>query len=429
MPVMLTRKQYEAAKLLGGDAPNIMLFGGSRSGKTFLISWRMIHNAISCPGSRQAIFRKHFNTVRTAVGQDTLPKVMKLEHVYHRFRFDARDSVFRCDNGSEIWLLGLDDKERVDKVLGKEFCVVYFNECSEVSWHAVQTAMTRVAQKVVDIFGKPRRARMFFDENPPSKSHWSYKVFILKLDPVTRLPWKRPERWTSMRLNPSDNMANINEAYKNILGEFTGKSKQRFVDGVFTDDTENALWKRETMIDANRLLNMPSDMDRIVVGVDPAVTDKESSCATGIVVAGKKKIGITEHFYILDDRTFRGSPDQWAKQTVKAFDKFRADRVVAETNNGGALVESLLRTVRRNLPITQVYASRGKIKRAEPVAALYEQNRVHHVGDLSTLEDQMCNYTGPGCDIESDALDAAVWAITDLMNGGIGTIHQTQNII
>lgn len=151
MPVTLTQRQIKAAQLIGGEAPNIMLFGGSRSGKTFLFSWRMIHNAISCPESRQAIFRKHFNTVRTAVGQDTLPKVMKLEHFSHRFDFDAKDNVFRCDNGSEIWLLGLDDKERTEKVLGKEFHTVYFNECSEISWHAVQMAMTRVAQKVEDV--------------------------------------------------------------------------------------------------------------------------------------------------------------------------------------------------------------------------------------------------------------------------------------
>lgn len=277
MPVKLTRKQREAARLIGDPVPNVMLFGGSRSGKTFLLCWRIVHNAVSCPGIRQAVFRKHFNTVRTAVGQDTLPKVMELGHFSGRFRFDARDNVFRCDNGNEIWLLGLDDKERTEKVLGKEFHTVYFNECSEISWAAVQMAMTRIAQQVTNVFGNIRRSRLYFDCNPPSKSHWTFLSFVQKTNPITRLPWKHPERWASMKLNPADNAENINREYiPSVLNEFTGKARQRFLLGEWTDDTENALWKR-AMIDGNRLQQAPADLQRIVVGVDPAVTNSDCS--------------------------------------------------------------------------------------------------------------------------------------------------------
>jgi predicted phage terminase large subunit-like protein len=158
----------------------------------------------------------------------------------------------------------------------------------------------------------------------------------------------------------------------------------------------------------------PWDLVRIVVAIDPAVTSGEAADDTGIIVAGRGRDG---DGYVLDDLTCHLSPDGWAKKAVRAYHRWQADRIVAEANNGGQLVETVLRTQDELVPITLVHASRGKLTRAEPVAALYEQGRIHHVGTFPELEDQLCEWV-PGESDSPDRLDALVWAITHLMVEG-----------
>lgn len=418
--IILTEKQRQAATLLGGDASNVMLYGGSRSGKTFVICWRLLHNAMTCPGSRQAVMRRHLNTAWNSIAEDTLLKVLELEGVTCKKYIS--EHKFVLENESEIWILGLDEKNRSDKVLGREFFTMYFNECSELSWESVQVAMTRCAMKIEnDIFMRKRRNRIYFDCNPPSKRHWTYKAFVERMDPVRNTLWKDPTRWAYLKMNPEDNRINLSEEYiSGVLGEYTGKMKQRFLDGIFSDDTENALWKRE-MIDPFRVLAAPDELQRIVVGVDPAVTDSAASDSTGIIVAGRKD----DRYYVLDDLTVKCSPDRWAAAVQKAFERYQADRVVVEINNGGDLVPMTLRNTNRELPITSVHARRGKRLRAEPVAGIYEQGRVHHVGEFPELEDQMCSFIGDGTTTEKspDHLDALVYALTEL-SGKTGMVTQ-----
>lgn len=158
------------------------------------------------------------------------------------------------------------------------------------------------------------------------------------------------------------------------------------------------------------------DLQRIVVAVDPAVTAKEGSDETGIIVAGK---GVDGFAYVLDDLSCRLSPNDWAKRVVDAYHEYEADRIVAEVNNGGALVESVIRTYDPNVSYLAVRASRGKSVRAEPVAALYEQGKVFHIAQFAKLEDQMLNFV-PGEPFAGspDRLDALVWALTELMLEG-----------
>ena len=175
------------------------------------------------------------------------------------------------------------------------------------------------------------------------------------------------------------------------------------------EDTPGALWTR-AMIDDARVSTVPT-MQRVVVAIDPAVTAHETSDETGMVVVG---LGTDGHGYVLADRSLRASPDGWARAAVAAYTSWQADRIVAEANNGGDLVETVLRMVDPNVPYRAVRASRGKVSRAEPVAALYEQGRVHHVGVFERLEDQMSTYT-PETSQSPDRLDALVWALTDLI--------------
>jgi phage terminase large subunit-like protein len=210
-----------------------------------------------------------------------------------------------------------------------------------------------------------------------------------------------------------ENLKNLPPAFASqIIRRYEGtRIGRQEIEGELLLDVPGALWTYD-MIEADRVTQGPDDLDwqRIVIGVDPAAMNTEESSETGIVVAG---VGIDGHGYVVEDLTLRGSPLEWAHAVVKAYDRWRADRVIAEINNGGLMVEQTLRTVRPNLPITLVRASRGKITRAEPVAALYEQHKVHHVGGFVQLEDQMTSYDGTG--VSPDRMDALTWAITDLM--------------
>jgi len=176
------------------------------------------------------------------------------------------------------------------------------------------------------------------------------------------------------------------------------------------DDIEGALWAYSTIERLRVNKDVEPEFIRIVVAVDPAVTSGEDSDETGIVVAGR---AADDQFYVLEDASMRGSPDAWMQRAVDVFHKWRADRIVAEVNNGGDLVERVLRTKDRTVPYSAVRASRGKIVRAEPIAALYEQGKVHHVGEFRELEDQLISYT-PTSKKSPDRLDALVWCLTEL---------------
>jgi len=174
------------------------------------------------------------------------------------------------------------------------------------------------------------------------------------------------------------------------------------------DDFEGALWTY-SMIEKQRVKVLP-EMQRIVVGVDPAVTNNVNSDETGIIVAGK---GVDQKYYIVDDVSGKMSADNWAKVAINAYYKYKANMIIAEVNNGGDLVERLIRGIDNMVKYKSVSATRGKLVRAEPISALYEQEKVSHCGIFKTLEDQMCSYTGDRHK-SPDRLDAMVWAMTEL---------------
>ena len=210
-----------------------------------------------------------------------------------------------------------------------------------------------------------------------------------------------------------DNRANLPESFLTAIArqyEGTRLGRQELY-AELLEDTVGALWTRDNL-DEYRVTRQPA-MARIVVAVDPAVTNNPHSDETGIVVCG---LGEDGHGYVLDDRSIRASPDTWARVVVAAYHTYGADRIIAEANNGGDLVEIVIRTVDANVPYRAVRASRGKIARAEPVAALYEQGRVHHVGAFATLEDQLTSYV-PDAHGSPDRLDALVWGLTELIIG------------
>ncbi|MEW5724776.1 MAG: terminase family protein [Thermodesulfobacteriota bacterium] len=210
-----------------------------------------------------------------------------------------------------------------------------------------------------------------------------------------------------------DNLNNLSPAYRKVISRYEGTrlGRQELLAEIL-EDLPGALWNR-ALIEQFRVKKAPH-LKRIVVGVDPAVTAEEDSDETGLVVVGR---GVDGHAYLLDDVSCRKSPLGWARAAVNAYWKWEADRIVGEVNQGGDMVETTIRTIDPTVSYKGVHATRGKYVRAEPVAALAEQGKIHHVGCFPQLEDQLCSMTPDGYEGggSPDRADAYVWAITELM--------------
>lgn len=419
MAFQLTRKQELQRDMIASDATHIMAYGGSRSGKTFGFVRAVLIRALAHK-SRHAMLRYRFNHIKASIILDTLPKVMELcfPGVDEKSKLDKTDWYYTLPNGSEIWFGGLDDKERTEKILGQEYATLYLNECSQIPWASRNMAITRLAQKT------PLRLKAYYDANPPGMAHWTYRLFVEKRDPDRRTPVANPMNFNAIQMNPRDNEANLDPKYLEELQGMSEAMRRRFYLGQFTDVSESALWTLE-LLDQQRIVDgSVPDMVRIVVAVDPSGVSGEEdkrSDEVGIVVCGLGKDG---RGYVLEDLSGRMAPNMWGKAAVSAFDRWEADAIVAEENFGGAMVAEVIRGASTNserkvggsVPYRAVRASRGKIARAEPIAALFEQQKVSMVGIFPELEDQLCAMTTAGYvgSRSPDRGDAMIWGLASL---------------
>lgn len=418
----LTPRQIEVRDtVLASGASDCLIYGGARSTKTFLLCYAIATRALMAPMSRHLISRLHHVDVRKSVMMDTWPKMMRLAYPGVPYKEHKADQFFTLPNGSEVWCGGLDDKERVEKVLGNEYATIYINEASQVSYETVLTVLTRLAQNVENVDGAQLPLRFYADLNPVGRGHWTHRMFIDGVDPVngTKLP-EGGRRCAVM--NPTDNPHLPAETLARYAA-LPSRQRQRFYEGQYLSEVPGALWPLDT-IETLRVVAAP-ELTRIVVAVDPSGSDGTGGDSQGIIVAG---VGVDGHAYLLADRSCRLSPDGWARRAVNAYHEFHADILIGEINYGGAMVEYTIKTVDGGVNYKTVTASRGKHIRAEPVAALYETatddagktiraGRVHHVGAYPDLEEQMgmmttTGYQGSG---SPDRLDALVWALTELM--------------
>lgn len=410
----LTPKQAEANKLLGGPQTHTLLVGGSRSGKTFLGVRAMATRAIRSPNSRHAIFRLRFNALRASVWLDTLPKVMRLCYPGVPYKNNRQDGYISLPNGSEIWFGGLDDKDRVEKILGMEFATLYFNECSQIPRSSVLTALTRLAQKADSL-----RTRAYYDLNPTGTGHWTHRQFVEGVDPDTRLPLPDPENYRFIFMNPGDNLANLDPAYIRLLEGLPERQRRRFLDGLYVSEIDGALWTLELLERQRKTPDEVPEMQRIVVAIDPSGSkgkEDRRSDEIGMVVAG---LGVDGNGYVFEDVSGRMQPEQWGQRAVSKWREWGADRIIGEANYGGDMVRAVVHAADPRAPFKLVTATRGKIVRAEPISALYEQGKVFHVGRFPALEEQQSNFSTAGYQGEKspDRADALVWALTELMLG------------
>jgi predicted phage terminase large subunit-like protein len=360
---------------------------------------------------------------------DTWPKMLRLAFPDVACTINRTDQYATIGDNSQVWFGGLDDQDRVEKILGKEFATIYVNEASQVAHATVMVLRTRLAQAAHITApgrdGSRLPLKAFYDLNPTGRSHWTHREFVERVRPENGLPLADPASRAFVVMNPADN-PHLPPEYLDELEGLPDRQRQRFRDGKYLAEVPGALWSLEDRVaeDGRAIPGIESlrraaapPLTRVVIGVDPSGSDGTGGDHQGIVVAG---LGADGHGYVLADRSVRLSPDGWARAVAQAARDHAADRVVAERNFGGAMVEAVLRGAARHLPVKLVTASRGKLLRAEPIAALYEQGKVHHLGVFAELEEQLCltttaGYQGPD---SPDRMDALVWALTELMLGG-----------
>lgn len=346
-----------------------------------------------------------------------------------RTAYDARDTMIEGESG-------------IMAISPKQFRPVYEPSKRRLTWPNGAVALVRSADEPDSIRG-PQFHKAWGDELAAwryGRETWDNVMFALRLgeDPqivVTSTP--RPTKLVKEILALPSTRATTDSTYANvenlapswasdIIARYKGtRTGLQELDGRVLDDNPDSLWTR-TQLDATRVRETP-DLDEIVVAVDPMVKDltakeirnegkvERQNSETGIVVVGRWGIkgDMESHGYTLDDMSTEGTPLEWCTAVVTAYHKYRADRVVAEANNGGALVKAAIHSVDPNVPVELVHASRGKVTRAEPVSNIFAQGRGHHMGLFPELEDQLCEWQ-PGMP-SPDRLDAEVWGYTYLM--------------
>ena len=407
-----TEKQVAACKLMA-DHHHTLLYGGSRSGKTLMAVRQIFVRAMKTP-SNHLIARWRYNHVKTSILHKTIPDVVEMcfpgleikinqqdgyiqvpvlqEHL------SAQEDPYQQQLYSKIWLTGTDSKDRSEKILGNEYSTILLDEISEISWDTVTTLWTRLAEDV----GLSRR--MYYCCNPPSRRHWSYQFFVNGKTPRGE---DIKQDTAYMQMNPTDNPHLAKDYINGILASLPHRQRERFLAGNWQEDVIGALWNDEDIFTA-RDLNV-NDLNKIVVAVDPAVSNNPNSDETGIIVAARNS---NRQFKVLEDATAKFSPQGWATKVLDLVDQYQANAIVAEVNQGGDMVKELIQNQPRgkNIKIECVRASKAKQVRAEPVQALYEQKRVAHNEGLRDLEEELVTWTPESRD-SPNRLDALVWGI------------------
>ena len=424
VPFTKTKKQILATQIQAATE-NVMLYGGTRSGKTYITLRNIIIRACKIK-SRHVILRLNYNACKKSVWLDTLPKVW--EHCFsHLGNLESMqnksDLYITLANGSEIWFGGLDNIHNIEKIFGTEYSTMYFNESSQIPYDSILDGLARLAEN------SGLELRAYFDCNPPSKKHWTYVLFIEGLSPIDRTPIANfKNEYASLIMNPEDNKENLPAAYLKRLKAYPRKKRDRYWLGLFGTDVEGALWNTE-MIDAAIAMEEPDIQIRTVVGVDPAITSEDKSDLWGIVVASiyhgdilaNEETGDVEMFrgVVHGDYSLKTSPNDAVKKAIQIYNDYDCDAMVVEVNQGGDMVEDLLRLNGFKGKLVKVHASRGKYARAEPVSALYEQGLIGHEPGLNDLEDELTTYTPFDSQTKKspDRLDALVWALTHLFLG------------
>lgn len=390
-----------------------IMTGGRGSGKSYALA--SFANEFICFNSQKQNIL-YLRKTLTSAAISIIPEFMeKLELMgFENLVKTTRGEIVSRKSGSQIFFRGIQSNSKSNEANLKSIPnigVIILDEAQELDDEPTFDRLD------LSLRSKTIQNRVILSMNPTHESHWICRRFFRDRGiPEDFNGWYKNTFY--IHTDYLDNRQNLSDDFLDLAEECREVNPEKYSNiylGYWRRDNANGLWKRDTMIAPYRVRNYP-ELDRVVVAVDPAVTSKENSDETGIIIAGcakNPKSGETE-YYILEDRSMKGTPNEWAQEAIALYDDYDADRLVAEVNNGGDLVSTVLYRIDPNLSYKAVRAKRGKILRAEPISALYERGLVHHVGTFPLLEDEMCNYTGAPDEDSPDRLDALVWALTEL---------------
>ena len=373
-----------------------ILSTGRRFGKTRVGAEYCHQIAMEKPGRKIALIGRTVADVRDVM----IRGASGLQHTgspYVECKYTPSNRVFEWPNGSYALTFS---SEKPDQTRGHEFDFAWADELA--AWRKPRETWANLKLGMSKVGGTSR----IIGTTTPRPLNFLRELYAEDSTHLTT--------GATMENAPNLSPEYLKEVIDLYEGTTTGRQE---LYGELLDEAEGALWKRKNF-DEHRVAKA-LDLEEIVVAIDPAVTANEDSNETGLIVVGSKHVedgghGLRKHFYVLDDQSDRHTPLGWAKTALDQYAFWEADMIVAEVNNGGDLVEATIRQLDEDVPYRAVRAARGKQPRAQPVASLYEQGRVHHVGLFEDLEDQCCNWV-PGESADSpDRMDALVWGITKL---------------
>lgn len=369
----------------------IYLHGGRGSGKSFAVSLFVAH--LSYKPGHKILFTRY--TI-TSASKSIIPEfVEKLELAGITADFHiTRDSIVNKKSGVEILFSGIKTSSGNQTANLKSLQGITTWVYEEFEEHPDEESFDTIDLSIRE---DKIQNRVILLSNALHKESWQYKRFFAEAEDTTHI-------YTTYE----DNKENLNEQFLK-MAEWTkvnrpDKYRKNFL-GEHYEDAESALWNWDLI-----KYEVVENCDRLVVAIDPAVTSNKNSDETGIVVCGKKG----NRGYVLEDRSGIYSPNEWASIAVALYHKYKADRVIGEVNNGGDMIESILRQVDKTVSYKAVRASRGKVTRAEPIVSLYEQGLVYHSKKLPELELQMTTWN-PSKNDSPDRIDAMVWGLSELM--------------
>jgi predicted phage terminase large subunit-like protein len=372
------------------DGYNIYLFLAGRGfGKTLLSSYSALEHCFTVDNATVAMICPTFGDLRRVAfeGESGIVNILD-KHMPNGFTYNKSEGEITLFNGSKI--IGIPAIEP-NRIRGLNLTQAHVDELCSFRYDR-------------DVWDNLMMA-LRLGHNPKTIITTTPKNRPLLKEIIDRKDCK------VVRGSTFENEANLSESAiamyrEKYEGTLIGKQE---LYGEIIDYAENALFKFSD-IEQHRIRDIP-DLNQVVVAIDPAVTANKNSDETGIIVCGRDNMN---HYYILDDKSGIFSPDVYLKMAVQLYNKYEANYIVAEVNNGGDLIQSMIKRLSDNpVPYKAVRATRGKMVRAEPIAGLYEQGKVHHVGSFSKLEEQMCQYTADTIS-SPDRLDALVWGIWSL---------------
>ena len=364
--------------------------GGRASGKSHFFGEALIERMIEEPNTKAICIREVQKSLEYSSLQLLKDKITALG-VGHYFEIQ-KNKIIPLNGSGVIIFQGMQDHtaESIKSLEG-----------FDIAWVEEAQSMSNRSLELLDPTIRKNGSEIWFSWNPN-----------LDTDPVEQI-FKNNDRAVLVHVNFMDNPF-VTETTREMADRVRAQNPLKYNHiwlGDYMKEIEGALWNADMIEKCRISKDEIPDLSRIVVAIDPSVTGKATSDETGIVIAGKS--AQTEKYYILEDASLRGTPDQWIRRAIFKYHEYKADRIIAEVNNGGDLVENLLRNTDKDVSYRSVRATRGKMLRAEPIAALYESEKVFHSDKFSEMEEQMIFYNGRG-NVSPDRLDALVWAVTDL---------------